>query len=257
MNADERTSGCPSDYALDAYLAAGMPAAHPVRRHLETCPSCRDRLQVHAQVGEMFERDVYPATVDAVVGRLVKRRAAWWQNQLPVLLAAAASLVLVLAVSLRVDQNGGREESYLGVKGTVGVQVIARRAGKTFRLGPGDTLLAGDMLRLVVAPPRAGYLMVVSIDVRGKLDVYWPHGGGAAMRVAPGEAPLPGSVVLDEQTGPERILVLWNERPFDEHAVRQAFGQAWGRAGHPASLERLPLDAEQTSFLFFKGTTVR
>lgn len=252
MDAAEHPTGCPSDYALDAYLADGKPGDHPLRRHLQKCPSCRERLQVHAQLSEVFGREVYPATVDEVVGRLAKPRAAWWRNRLPVLLAAAASVVLVLVVSLRVEQSGGRQEPYIGVKGSVGVQVIARRAGKTFRVGPGVTLLAGDMLRLVVAPPRAGYLMVASIDARGKLDVYWPHGGGVAMRVAAGETALPGSVVLDEQTGPERILVLWKERPFDERAVRRAFRQARVRSGHPASLERLPLDAEQTGLLFSK-----
>ena len=64
--------------------------------------------------------------------------------------------------------------------------------------------------------------------------------------------PLPGSTVLDDTGGPERILLLASEEAFRFDDVRRAIETQWQLAGNAVDLEPLTLDLEQTSLLFFK-----
>ena len=88
---------------------------------------------------------------------------------------------------------------------------------------------ARDAIRFVVAPPQDGFVTVVSLGAGGDLSVYQPP-----IEVRGMETPLPGSVVLDDSQGPERIIVLFSRQRLDPR-------------------EALETTAARTSMQFSKG----
>ena len=76
-------SRCPSDLELERHLLAY--SATELAPHLAGCAHCAARLDEMRREGEEFQREVFPATVDAVVartrpGRLVRAPSGAWTN---------------------------------------------------------------------------------------------------------------------------------------------------------------------------------
>ncbi len=94
---------CLSDLGLEVYLLE--PRRSDVADHVAHCANCAARLEEMRRDGDAFEREVYPATVGAVVraggsaGRLRPPRRRWLMLTLP--LAAAAILVAFVAIRVR------------------------------------------------------------------------------------------------------------------------------------------------------------
>jgi hypothetical protein len=255
------TAGCPRHYEIDAFWLAGRPAHHPFARHLEGCPACRAALEECAAAEAEFAADVFPRTIDGVVAALgsprKEGRAPLGRRLIRLApLAAAAVVALGLGAALLVSRRPSTRDdgAYLGAKGSVGLEVYCRRGDRVLRLGGGDTMLPDDALRFVPRfdPGRARYAMVVSVDAAGAVSPYFPLDGDAARRVdAPGR-PLPGSVVLDDSAGAERLFLLVSERPFALPEVRAAAAAGLAAAGDLAHLDALPLDLDQASLLLDK-----
>ena len=159
--------------------------------------------------------------------RAERASQAWWRRWTrPALLGplvAAAALAMLLwwprepagiAVDAGADlRSKGADEQ---------VRVYARRAGQVLRLAPGAQVQPGDALRLVVEPRGARYLLVLSVDGALASSVYHPLGGTASAALPSGmaEVELEGSLVLDETLGPERLWLLFSERPLQVAQVQ-------------------------------------
>ncbi|MBN2493731.1 MAG: hypothetical protein JXR96_03980 [Deltaproteobacteria bacterium] len=256
---------CPSDLQLDAFCLAGRPADHPLQAHLVTCERCRARLAEFDRAEEVFAREVYPATVDAVVSRLGSR-PAWWTGLLrPPVLAASAGLAAILIAALAVwllapaGQQGAvgppPGDSYVGIKGELGLEAVCKRGELVFPLTGDLRLMPGDALRFVPSTSRAGYLILVSIDADGEIELAYPTDGRAAAHVTAGSRPLPGSIVLDASRLDERIFAVFAETSFDFETVKAAAREALGKACYLETLTMLPLDPsfEQASILLYKA----
>ncbi len=241
---------CPSDYELDAFWLEEKPKDHPVQSHLDACERCRERLVEWEQADEKFRTEVFPATEEKVVERLSGRRTGILKFFTYPRLAAASAVVLalVLAVALSHPREEDRESTYIGIKGTLGLEVYCQRAGQVFRVHTGDRLLPEDRIRFAVSTSGAGHLMIVSVDQRGEVSLFYPLGP-----VVGGRAELEGSTILDESKGPERIFVVFSEEVFDFGAVQAAVEQGLKEAGGVEKLERLPLELAQNSLLLHKG----
>lgn len=251
-------AGCPSDYGLDLYRLEGEPEDHPLRRHLESCVRCRERMSAAQGLSEEFLEQVYPETVNEVADRLAGaqvvplrpravHKTAW--------AAAAAAIALVISgIGLWHGAGGeaGEDPSYIGAKGGLGLKISCRRADAVFRVHSDDALIPGDQLRFEVSLPRAGYLMIVSVEADGRVNLYHPASSNAAAPVEARAYLLPGSVILDQSEHAERIFALFSEAPFNYMAVRRAITAAWGAGADLESLVRLPVEAEQFSLLFRK-----
>ena len=259
MDAAEKmdaTGGCPSSMAIDSWILKGRSDADPIGSHVKTCTRCESLVAELDGASEAFKREVFPATVAEVVRRsrgrtLADRAASVFLGRTPRLALAAAAAVCVVAVGGYLYQDVQREHAYTGIKGGLGLKVFVSRAGAVRQLNDGETLAQGDALRFAPAVPADGYLMVVSVEETGKLNVYYPAGGDAAMKVAAGSEPLPGSVVLDGSAGAERVFVLYSPDPFALPQVRDAAGRAKGQG--VAAMTRLPLDLSQATLSFRKG----
>jgi hypothetical protein len=137
--------------------------------------------------------------------------------------------------------------------------VFARRhranTDEVTRVGDGDRLAAGDALRFVLLPTGRRYVLIASIDSAGQVNVYHPFHGQASAEVDPkGTVPVPGSIVLDQAPGPERIFFIHSQQPLQVPTVRELLGKLGaGGARMIRDTKHLPIaDTVQSTLLFEK-----
>lgn len=239
---------CLSDLELERLLRRPEGGAS----HALACPRCRARLAELRRLGEEFEREVFPATVEAVIAassRPRRRRVVLWLAPL----AAAAAAVIVLL------RTGSPPDGYLGVKGPALTLVeYVEEGGVAHPLSDGEAVPAGAGVRFQVRPVRACRLWIVSVDAAGQVSrLYPPTGTEGASLDAGASVVLPGGAVLDDHPGPERFFAVCSpERaPLDlgevERAAR-AVGGGEGRVRAVRTLPGLPADTAQASVLVEK-----
>jgi len=223
-----RISGHVSTLALHRHAlgALGVEERARIDQHLGTCDRCRALLDAEIGAQRRFTASTMPRHLEV----LPPRRWPWPWLLAPVLLPAlATALVLVLRPPERRD---GRPD--LLIKGDLHLDAYASRGGRVLPVTPGAVLSPGDQIRFVVTGLPAGrplHALVASVDGRGGVSVYFPFGGAASAPLqGPGPQALPGSVVLDDAPGPERVFALFSPEPFTVERARAAL-EALGRAG--------------------------
>jgi hypothetical protein len=238
----------PSALALHEYQLAllGPREAESVGRHLSLCQLCRTDLSSLAGDQRRFEREVFPQTREAIV----RRRSPWrWWFALPSLAAAAAAWLLIAPLR-RGPELLPKGDSMLAVFVASGEGPLPVTDGQT-RLHP------GDRIRFVLRPVGQRYAVIASLDGTGRATVYHPFGGRESAALPPGPRfEVPGSIVLDDSPGPERVFAVLAARPFPTALVLDAL-QTLARRGSIAlrTTARLPLalEATQQSLLFEKS----
>lgn len=242
----------PSALALHEYQLALLPPreAEAVGRHLSSCDLCRTDAANLANDQRRFEREVFPQTREVIVERRSPRR--YWRRLLPALgvaAAAAAAWLLIAPVERQPD---------LMTKGDTTLSIfVARDAGPTTVDGK-TRLHPGDRIRFVLRPAGQRYAVIASLDGAGRTTVYHPYGGKESAELASGpRVEIPGSIVLDESPGPERIFAVLAARPFATTVVVEALQKLAGKG--PTALREtnvLPLPVKsstQQSILFEKS----
>ena len=193
---------------LDAEARAEIDA------HVDGCAACRAlAAEIEANL------DSYAKNSDAELARLAaqlprRRRAGLGWLLAPALTAAAAAALLLLWPT---------EE--IGFKGAFAARVVAKRGDAQIVVRDQERLRPGDALRFVITSDP-GYLSVVLVDARGRVWPFYPdtdpEQDARPWRIeAKGRHELPGSVVLDDSLGPERIVLIFSTRVFDRAEVHR------------------------------------
>jgi hypothetical protein len=147
----------------------------------------------------LFDRSVYPETVDAVIDRHERRPPIRWVWLTPVPILAALALV--------VFHRPGPRPGYLGERGAVlPFQVLVAGPDGATALSEGAQVPAGTALRFDVSPVRPCWMMVVSLDHSGQVSKLFPADTDSAWVTSGGA--LPGGARLDGEAGPERFFGL-------------------------------------------------
>jgi len=212
---------CPSELKLELFLLEGESSSHAA--HVGSCQRCQRRVEEMRALGREFHREVLPATEDAILEAAEPRR--WFQRWIylaPVPIAVAAAVVLFLATQGREEEH----EDYVGLKGdALTIAAFVRVGDESRALADGEAVPASSALRFLVHPIQPCRLWLVSVDASGQVSRLYPtHGEGGA--VVSGSGALPGGVVLDGQSGPERFFAVCAREPIPfadvERAVRAA-----------------------------------
>jgi hypothetical protein len=186
---------CPSDLELERLARQREGRSAP---HLDACPRCAARLAELRRLSEVFEREVFPATVEAVVARAAPRRvprSAW------VAIAMAAAVLVALGVG------------WLGAhRGDGAIDLVVRAGPASAVLAEGQRIPAGAGLRLEIRPRRACTLWVAAADAAGEVTRVFPPKAMtgtvglpvAAGAIVPVDAPAPS----EGRRGPERYFAV-------------------------------------------------
>ncbi len=240
----------PSSLRLDALALDGVSVAErrELEAHLVSCARCQADSASAASLRKEFDETVYRQALRGVRSRMAPRRP-WWRALVP---ASAALVVAVAAVLLVVRQPQSVVEPAYRVKGGPSLRVFGRRQEKIFAVSDGDRLHAGDQVRFTVANPAAGYLMIASVDGRGHGSIYFPFDGQASALVSGLGGELPGSVILDDAAGPERLFALWSPEPLTATTVLSSL-ETLGALG-PAAIRAatslpLPATSQRTTLI--------
>jgi hypothetical protein len=221
-------NSCLSELALDDHeIHGGTDPA--TEAHLQSCAACQARRVARRAAAAEFQATSAAPIWTRISARrreeLAARRRRWGLALgLSALGAAAASLLLVGS-----GRNHARSDDLAGSdptpKGNALVQIVCQRGDRTFPVGAGDEVAAGDTLRFLPLPiwSAARYIQVGSVDGTGAYAPFYPSSGeGVSVPLPARGNPLDGSIRLDAAPGPERLFVVLSERPLAARDVRQA-----------------------------------
>ena len=205
----QRAEGCVSDLALDRMVAgeaSTRPDAATIGAHLAQCTVCAARL---VQLRAEQAREA-PAAPD-FARRLERRRVRRGFTALTQLVLVAAALLLLVLPRWR----RGNVEREKGLRPPVALDIVVRhRDGNIAELSPGGRVQPGDAIRFRVSTTRAGHLVILGLDAAGKVSLYVAAGAEARPIEGGSDQVMPGSIVLDETLGPERVVAVVCEQRF-------------------------------------------
>lgn len=181
----------PSPNLLERFSVDDLPASQrsDTAQHVSSCAPCRlllDELEA-ARVVRMAV--VPPELFVAQVAERRDRGAVLVQRPryrlwIGALASAAAAAVLILTP---------HPSPRIGLKGT-GVTIHRNRGGDVRIVGGGETIRAGDALRVVVTLPRPNQVAAWFVDAHGRVDSLL---AASPLLLAAGEQVFPGSVTVD------------------------------------------------------------
>lgn len=247
-----------SAFELDAAALGAVPPDAERSAHLASCATC----QARAAEGQALRAQLPPELMSRTFAVLHRRRRFTVVTSVvvPLVLAAAAVLLLVdmrRADPAKVPGVAPDHAPDLAIKGGPALQVYALRDQRVFRLSDGDVLAPGDEIRFAVTPAGAGHVLIASVDGRGHATIYVPYDGERSVAIDPrARTELPGSIVLDDATGPERVFAVFSASPIRAADVWPALQRlAASGPGALRSSARLDLHvpATQASLVFEKA----
>ncbi len=267
----------PAVIELDRFMAGELTgeAGDRIRAHLDECESCAARYErLLAQRDAFFEAhpELEPTgvTAEPLGQRLLRWIAAPWIAP-AALTATFAGLLLLYMLPTLVPGPGGGSGDGLAVErghqaGEAGQRVrlkagfgvsfdVMTEAGQVEPGVPGGMYRPGDRIQLRYTSPHRAYVLVVSLDSRGGVTVFYDH-EGHSMAIEPGVGrPLPGSILLDDAQGPERVFACFSEGPLPTDVVLTGLAEALREAkGDPVAVEPPEeLPCKVLDFLIFKS----
>jgi hypothetical protein len=196
---------------LEAFAAG---EALPLAEHVAACADCGPYVVALKAEAEAFTRSRTPELFLKQLQRRAEQRPVarpWWR-WLGVLVPVAVAMVIVLRGSIPEDDG-------VTFKGGALRLFVKRGESEPSPLAADARVQAGDALRFSYDAPSDGYLAVFDLDGRESVTVFWPYGEARAGAVKKAQGLLPGSVVLDASPGPEWVVAVFSEKPFDTAAI--------------------------------------
>jgi DNA-directed RNA polymerase specialized sigma24 family protein len=225
--------------------------------HLATCGSCRSERGARDRHAAAFRLGASAALravrrragVESAVLAFTRRRRAW--------LSVAALSVLAIGAG-RPLLRPGREAFGAQPKGDFDIVVFARHEDRIEALDRYNRWVSpGDDVRFVLTgtPEDCLHVIVASVDAKAHVSFYFPYGGAeSAILPGPGRWEVPGSILLDETLGPERVFVFFSKKPLPAADVERAL-LSLGKDGPNAIRDARTVDVPDTvqrSFLMMK-----
>ncbi|WP_257461704.1 DUF4384 domain-containing protein [Archangium lipolyticum] len=202
------------DAVLEMYLASALePEARArVEEELASSEADRERLaELRADSAAFLLRQPPAAFAARVEPEPRKERRRRWGVLLGAALATSAVAVFGGVLLRPVVETPEPEYT---AKGSLVLGVYRNQAGRGVPVGPGETLGEGESIQFEVKAGASGYVAVLSRDGAGRVTVYYPYGGDAAVAYTPGQTLLPGAIELDGTPGTEALYALFSPEPF-------------------------------------------
>lgn len=254
---DRYNAGCPRRIELIRSLdpASGDERTRAVRKHAAGCPRCTE---IIASLEDGRREFLANHPSEAVVPRLLERAAGSCRRRRLALVAAPAAVLLATIVVLVAwPVNHHPRPGATRVKGGVSLRFFVQRGRRSVEARSGQVFHAGDRIQFVYSSGAKRYLFMVSLDDEGRVSNFNYKGSQRSVPIVPGNGQvLAGSIILDDNKGPERVYAVFSDRPLElpeiEHAAKLAFERLRHKGGKLSDLSRLPLPQPQASILLEK-----
>jgi len=154
--------------------------------------------------------------------REAQPRAAWWREFLSVTGAVAAATVAIVVLLPPVDRPTTREQhvtphTTAGAKGSGAIDFYLLRDDQVHPGSEDEIHWAGDRVQFSYRTQGESTLVLLSVDGRGELNLYYPDVGDDPVPVVPGERHmLDGSIILDDAPDFELILAYFGHSSVAE-----------------------------------------
>ncbi len=195
-----------SAFELDVYFASRAEDGSEIPAHVASCTKCAAYLEALAVLdGDAVRLQAAPAVPPRSIARLGRFIAP-----------ASAALALAAAVTIYVQSRAPADDAkYIGVKGAPAMQVLVRSSAQTRIWDGRSPVHAGDAVALRVACEQLEHVTVTT------------EGSSGLVRLWDGPCPKPASslpftLVVDDQPGSERFVVVLGRTRLDEPALRDA-----------------------------------
>lgn len=202
-----------SSFELDVYFASrdpakpGEDATSAIARHVASCASC---------AAYLAELEALDAEHDLRVQRVPTLSARRFSGLRRLIAPAATLAALAAAAIVYVKSRPAVDDTdYVAAKGVPAVQVLVRSGGQTRVWDARSPVRSGDSLALRVACEQLVHVTVAS-----------PSSSGL-VRLSDGPCPktpatLPFTLVVDDQPGRERLVVVLTRTRLDDTALGEA-----------------------------------
>ncbi len=225
---------CPSRFTLALWKVGDLPPEEneSVEQHVELCSACRalvaeiqeNRSAYESQGSEHLTKLLAQLEVENV--DVSPRRRFPLKAIVPAACAvAAAAIAIMLSFETPLPSSAPVDDSSaIQFKGTMSVDIVAKRMEHQFFVKRGAELKPNDAVRFVVTTASEGYLSIFSVMPSGEVSPFYPESDPARdsspLRIdRAGRHELPGSVILDDAIGDEYFVVVFSSRPFDREKI--------------------------------------
>jgi len=221
--------------------------AEKVRAHAAGCARCAARLAELDRETADFKREVPFDRFESAVarkGREQKRHT--WVGPMGLALAAGVAALLIGGPLL---YNSDARRNGNGIKGSDGVvELFVGGTGAAPRLAKsGETLSAGERVRVGYQTREHKYVLVFSVDEAGVATALYPESGPSVpVEKGAGTHLMPDSLELTGK-GLEKVIALFSDEPLDVGAALSAASREFTRAGQLERMQPLPLRAQESS----------
>lgn len=238
------------------------PEALVVSEHVTGCAHCTTRLRaLEAERAEHLAASPAEIASAQILARLERAPEpsgwrAWWASTSWASRAWAPLVVLtlVLVYTMPRPQPGGDNRTKGGGGPTLAMYV--NRPEGPVRAEPGVTLSAGAQVQFRYTAAGRRYVYLVSVDGRRAITPLAPADGGMSVPIEPtGDHVLPGSIILDDAVGAERVFAFYTDVPMSFELVQTALSRALDDHGGDAeALDHVqwPGHVDQASVWFLK-----
>ena len=258
-----KTGSHPSEFALTRFHGGEgeTSARQEIQKHLDTCESCRQRLEELEGAKVVFREHHDRANFLAQVrdGAQRPERGAGWLALFSrgwLVGAATAAAMLVAVLVLAPWHKAPKDQADAGVRVkadelNLGYMIMEHQ--EPVVAGADRILHPGNRIQFRLSAPRGGFVHIVSVDAAGQVSVYFPRPGDTPEEYPGGSGrPVPGSVILDDTLGQERVFALICEAPLSRAKLAERIRML---ASDPRLLidqEQLAVDCLQTSLVLVK-----
>lgn len=247
---EHRPDECLSDLVIDRLVAGDFEASRVAERegHIAQCQRCTERVAAIRSA---------PPPSEMAVTRGVRMLRAVRQRRwlMPTVAAATAAATLMFFMVVRSRDTGLKQpriDSQTRTKGTVVLELYAKRSGDVALIRSGEALAPGDAVRFRISTDSPGYLVVAGIDSSGVTTPYLPESGDAVAIDRGKNQIQPSSIVLDDVLGEELFIAVVCPNSISVEKVLEAARLANTLVSRPGEIVALKLDCEQASFLVGK-----
>jgi hypothetical protein len=216
----------PGKLALERFFAGELDeqASGEIRTHLKTCDECSTYIKSLEGEKELHLLK-HPFREWAGAHVQVAKPSIWesiveWVKRPALYPVYGLALALCVTVPVVIQYQNETAVSY---KGQSSLSFVFKRNGVISEGSAKELFGEGDQIQIQYSYTQNHYAGMISIDSKGTVSTYQPQSAGGTLSVSmkgSDECSFPQSIVLDNSSGAELIVLLISDKPVSVDDIR-------------------------------------